>query len=45
MVKGSNLGRPKLNFIFAKLSFWLEYERVEEAPVEWTAKGGWKSSP
>jgi len=44
MVKGSNLGKPKLNFIFAKLSFWLEYGRVEETLVEWTATGGWKAA-
>jgi len=30
MVVGSSLGELKLNFIFAKLSFWLEYERVEK---------------
>jgi len=27
---GLNLGRTKVCFFFAKISFWLEYERAEE---------------
>jgi len=44
-VRGSILGRTKLNSIFAKLSFWLEYEGVEKTLTKWAAKGGWKSRP
>jgi len=42
--RGSILGRTKLNSIFAKRSFWLEYEGIEKTLSEWAAKGGWKSS-
>jgi len=41
MVMGSSLGEPKLNFIFAKLSFGHGYERVDETLV---AKGAGKQS-
>jgi len=43
MVMGSNFDNSKLNFLFAKISFWHEGERVENTLDEWAAKGGWEN--
>jgi len=40
MVVGSSLGELKLNFIFAILGFWLEFEGLRETLDTWAAKGG-----
>jgi len=40
MVRGSSFGELKLNFIFAILGFWLEFEGLRETLDAWATKGG-----
>jgi len=44
MVRGSSFGELKLNFIFAILGFWLEFEGLRETLDAWATKGGWETN-